>query len=174
VTSNIPALWDERDGASATVGGVVGAVSRRYTRKGEPMLFFQLEDLEGSIEVVCFPRTVLDFGTLVRPDAILVVSGRIDQRGDSVKLVAQGLSEPDLAGEAVIRLQVSSTRMSPSLVSRLRLVLSNHPGSVPVYLHLAGDAGDTVVRLGDDFRVEPRSALYAELRELLGTASVLR
>jgi DNA polymerase-3 subunit alpha len=173
VTTSVPALWDERDGASVTVGGIVSAISRRYTRKGEPMLFFQLEDLEGSVEVVCFPRTVADFGPLVRQDTVLVVSGRVDQRGDSVKLVAQGISEPDLATQSVVRLQVAAVRMSRSLVGRLRGVLANHPGNVPVLLHLAGETRDTVVRLGDDYRVEPRTALYAELQELLGAGAVL-
>ncbi|MCJ7753356.1 MAG: hypothetical protein MUP13_02200, partial [Thermoanaerobaculales bacterium] len=65
-----------------------------------------------------------------------------------------------------------AVRMSKSLVSRLRGVLANHPGQVPVFLHLAGDR-DTVVRLGDDYRVDPRTALYAELRELLGATAVL-
>ncbi len=173
VTTSMPGLLEESDGSVVTVGGIVGAVTRRYTRKGDPMLFFHLEDLEGSTEVVCFPRTVSDFGPLVRPDAVLVVSGRVDQRGDSVKLVAQGISEPTLDAESVVRLQVQAVRMSQSLVVRLRGVLANHPGEVPVYLHLTGDSRDTVVRLGDEFRVEPRTALYAELRDLLGAGAVL-
>ena len=48
-----------------------------------------------------------------------------------------------------------------------------YPGETPVFLHLSGEAKDTVVRLGDDYRVEPRTALYAELRELLGSQAVL-
>jgi DNA polymerase-3 subunit alpha len=173
VTTTIPELWDEADKASATVAGIVGSISRRYTRKGEPMLFFQLEDLEGSIEVLSFPRTVAEYGPLVRPDAVLAVTGRVDHRGDAVKLVAQTISEPRLDAESAIRLRVPAVRMSRSLVDRLRNVLANHPGDVAVYLHLAGDGSDTVVRLGDDHRVEPRTALYAELRELLGAAAVL-
>jgi hypothetical protein len=31
---------------------------------------------------------------------------------------------------------------------------------------------EKVIRLGDEHRVEPRSALYAELRELLGPSAV--
>jgi len=172
VTTSIPGLWDQPDRASVSIGGIVGTITRRYTRKGDPMLFFQLEDLEGSTEVVCFPRSVTEFGPLVRPDAILVVTGRVDQRGDSVKMVAQTISEPTLETESVVRLVVPAVRMSKSLVGRLRGVLSNHPGDVPVFLHLEGDR-NTVVRLGDEHRVEPRSALYAELRELLGSGAVL-
>jgi DNA polymerase-3 subunit alpha len=173
VTSSISALIEEKDGAVVAVGGIVGAVSRRYTRKGEPMLFFPLEDLESSIEVVCFPRTAAEHGHLVRPDAILVVSGRVDQRGDSVKLVAQSLSEPDLSAQPAVHLQLQATRMCHDLAGKLRGVLSNHPGDAPVMLHMVGGPRETVVRLGDELRVEPRTALYAELRELLGPAGIL-
>ena len=40
-------------------------------------------------------------------------------------------------------------------------------------MHLSGNGNDTVVRLGAEHTVETRTALYAELRELLGTGSVL-
>jgi DNA polymerase-3 subunit alpha len=69
---------------------------------------------------------------------------------------------------------VAAIRLSRDLVGRLRGVLANHPGTVPVYLHMGGDGDDTVVRLGPEYRVEPRTALYAELRELLGPESILR
>ena len=173
VSTTIPQIADEPDKASVTVGGLVGSVSRRYTKKGEMMLFFQLEDLEGSVEVVAFPRTVLESGPLVRDDAVLVVSGRVDQRGDDVKLIAQRISEPDLSPERIVRLRVPAVRMSASLVNELKGILANHPGSTPVYMHLSGEGEDTVVRLGTDHAVEPRTALYAELRELLGGGAVL-
>jgi DNA polymerase-3 subunit alpha len=173
VSMPIPGIADEPDRAQVTVGGLVGAVSRRYTRKGDLMLFFQLEDLEGSVEVVAFPKTVMDSGPLVRDDAVLIVSGRVDQRGDDVKLIAQTIHEPDLSPERIVRLRVPAVKMSESLVSDLKAVLSNHPGSIPVYMHLSGDGRDTVVRLGTEHAVEPRTALYAELRELLGSGAVL-
>ncbi len=173
VSTAIPGLYEQPDKAEVTVGGLVGSVSRRYTRKGEMMLFFQLEDLEGSVEVVAFPRTVLESGPLVRDDAVLVVSGRVDQRGDDTKLIAQRITEPDLSPEKSVRLRVPAVRMSPDLVTELKKVLANHPGDTAVFVHLSGDGADTVVRLGSEHNVEPRTALYAELRELLGGGSVL-
>jgi DNA polymerase-3 subunit alpha len=173
VTTGIAGLAEEPDRAQVTVGGIVGAISRRYTRNGEPIIFFQLEDLEAGVEVVCFPRTVTEHGTMVQPDAILLVTGRVDDRGDSVKLIAQSLGEPDLEAEVAIRLRVPGGRMSRDLAGRLRAVLANHPGTAPVFVHMSGDGDDTVVRLGEEHCVEPRSALYAELRELLGPSAIL-
>ena len=171
-THQVSALADLSDNTQVRVGGIVGEVTRRYTRKGEPMLFFRLEDLEAGVEVVCFPKTVQEAGPLVQPDAILLVTGRVDQKGDGVKLIAQDLRSPDLSGERAVRLRVPARMMSETLVGRLRGVLAEHPGDVPVFVHLTGDR-DTVVRLGDDHRVEVRTALYAGLREVLGPDAVL-
>ena len=173
-STSIGALPEMEDGTSIAIGGMVASITRRYTRNGDPMLFFDLEDLEGSVEVVCFPRTVAQSGPLVREDAILVVSGRLDHRGDSVKAVAQEITEPDLTGTDSVRVQVPAAALSQATVKRLKMVLGNHPGGAPVFLHMVADGGETkVVRLGDDYRVEPRSALYAELKELLGTRALV-
>lgn len=137
------------------------------------MVFFQLEDLEGTIEVIAFPRLVAESGPLVREDAILAVSGRLDHRGDELKFIAQEIREPTLKSDQSVRVHVSATALSSGNVQRLKEVLTNHPGSAPVYLHLVGEQGHKVLRLGDEHRVEPRTALYAELRELFGPKAIL-
>ncbi len=172
-TSTIPGLWEQEDKARVTIGGIVGSITRRYTKSGDPMLFFTLEDLRGGTEVVAFPKTVAECGPLIREDAILVVTGRVDHRGDEVKFIAQELREPELDEEELVRLRVPASRLSRRVVDRLKEALENHPGAAPVYLHMVSDSSEKVVRLGDDHRVEPRSALFAELRELLGPSAVL-
>ena len=172
-TTTIPGLWDQEDKSRATVGGTVSGITRRFTKSGDPMYFFILEDLQGSTEVMCFPRVVAEYGPLIRDDVVLVVSGRVDHRGDDVKLIAQELREPDLTPDSMVRLRVPATRLSQNMVARLRGALSNHPGTAQVFIHMTSDNGEKVIKLGDEHRVEPRSALFAELRELLGPSAVL-
>jgi DNA polymerase-3 subunit alpha len=172
-STTLPGLWEQEDKARVTVGGIVGSIQTRYTRAGDPMYFFTFEDLQGSTEVVCFPRTVAEHGPMIREDAVLVITGRVDHRGDEVKLIAQEVREPDLSFDEVVRLRVPANRLSRDMVGRLRLVLQNHPGSAPVYVHMVSNGPAKVLKLGDDHRVEPRSALYAELRELLGPSAVM-
>jgi hypothetical protein len=38
---------------------------------------------------------------------------------------------------------------------------------------MVSDAGEKVMRLGDEHRVEPRSSLFADLRGLLGAGAVV-
>ena len=172
-TTTIAQLDELTDRSSVTVGGIVGAITRRWTKNGDPMLFFQLEDLEGSVEVIVFPKTVHDYGPLVVEDAVLIVSGHLDHRGDDVKVVSRDLKELQIRDDSTVRLGVPAQRLTPEVVADLKTILRNHPGSATVFLNLS-DNGDTkVLRLGDDHKVEPRSALFAELKELLGPRAIL-
>ncbi len=172
-SSTIPGLWDLQDKSQATIGGIIGGITRRYTKSGDPMLFFALEDLQGATEVVAFPRTVAEHGPFVREDAIVVVTGRVDHRGDDVKFIAQEIRDADLSAEEMVRLRVPATVLSRNMVDRLKDTLENHPGTAPVFLHMLSESGEKVIKLGDDHRVEPRSSLFAELRALLGAKAVL-
>ncbi|MEX0865680.1 MAG: DNA polymerase III subunit alpha [Acidimicrobiia bacterium] len=172
-TNRIAELEELTDRASVSLGGIVGAITRRWTRSGDPMLFFQLEDLEGSVECIAFPRTVHDYGPLIVQDAVLVVAGNLDHRGDEVKVMVRELKELEIRDESVVRLGVPAGRLTPEVVAALKTILRNHPGTAPVYLHMT-DNGDTkVLRLSDEHKVEPRSALFAELKELLGPRALL-
>ena len=172
-TNRIAELEELTDRASVSLGGIVGAITRRWTRSGDPMLFFQLEDLEGSVECIAFPRTVHDYGPLIVQDAVLVVAGNLDHRGDEVKVMVRELKELEIRDESVVRLGVPAGRLTPEVVAALKTILRNHPGTASVFLHMT-DNGDTkVLRLSDEHKVEPRSALFAELKELLGPRALL-
>ena len=172
-TSTISELAELSDRASVSVGGIVGGITRRWTKNGDPMLFFQLEDLEGSVEVIIFPKTVHDYGPMVVEDAVLIVSGYLDHRGDDVKVVAREINELAIRDDSSVRLAVAAQRLTPEVVTNLKAILRNHPGPATVFLNLS-DNGDTkVLKLGDDHKVEPRSALFAELKELLGPRAIL-
>ncbi len=172
-TTSISQLGEMADKTNVTVGGLVASITRRWTRNGDPMLFFNLEDLEGSVEVVAFPRTVNDYGQAVIEDAVVVVSGYLDQRGDEVKVMAREIKELEVRDDDTVRLRAPAANLTPELVSRLKSVLSNHPGSAPVFLNMTSEQGMKVLKLSDAHRVEPRSALFAELKELLGPSAIL-
>ena len=92
-----------RDGQVKVVGGIVTGLNRRYTKRGELMGTFFLEDLGGSIEVFVFPKVMQVFGALLADDGVVVVKGRIDTRDEQVKLVCMELSFPTLVAEGSSR-----------------------------------------------------------------------
>ena len=95
------------------VGGVVTELNRRYTKKGDLMATFVLEDLNASIEVFVFPKSMADYGALLDDDAIVVLKGRVDLRDDRLKLVCMEVQRPELAAEGCTDLRISLPLNTP-------------------------------------------------------------
>ncbi len=169
---SIPTLLEMSEGSSVVIGGIITSVNRKYTKKGDLMMFCQIEDLEGTIEVACFTRTVAEYGQLINEDNIVLLKGRIQHRGDDVTIAVREVVQPRIVDENIVRLTLPADRMSADLVNRMKGVLGNHPGSASVHLEMRSGNSHKVIKLSDEFRVEPRSALFAELSELLGPNAV--
>jgi DNA polymerase-3 subunit alpha len=166
-----PAGGRWRDGEPRWVGGVVTGLVRKYTRRGDLMATFVLEDLDSSIEVWVFPRTMAEVGHLLADDAVVCVKGRLDSREEQPKLICMEIKRPELnpTGLDPLHLELPLSSLSDERVASLKKLLTEHPGSHPVHLHV----GAKVIRLAPDFSVDTSNGLLAELRVLLGPTCLL-
>ncbi|MEW6153275.1 MAG: DNA polymerase III subunit alpha [Actinomycetota bacterium] len=164
--ATIAELRECRDGECKWVGGVVTALTVKFTKRGDRMAVFTLEDLDSAIEVMVFPRTMTEYGTLLADDAIVAVKGRLDLKEEPAKIICLEVKRPDLSDgdDPPVRIKLAAGSLTDSVVGRLKAVLLEHPGGTPVFLHL----DKTVLRLPDELRVDSRNGLFAELRVLLG------
>ncbi len=160
-----------KEGQLRVVGGVVTDLTRRYTKKGDLMATFVLEDLQASIEVFVFPKTMAEYGALLDDDAIVVLKGRVDLRDDQLKLICAEIQRPELTmdGMSELRIALSMNALTDTKVSQLKHLLSEHPGSSPVLLQV----GEKVLRLPPEFNVDSHRGLVGELRVLLGPNAIL-
>jgi DNA polymerase-3 subunit alpha len=167
-------LKELREGEVRTVGGVITNLVRKYTKRGDLMATFVLEDLEAAVDVMIFPKTMIEYGPLLAEDAIVCVRGRLDTRDDAPKIVAVEIARPELVvdGGPPVRIRLPVGHAVASRIDELKRILQAHPGESPVLLHLEGDDKTTVLRLGADFCVDARNGLYAEIRMLLGPNSI--
>ncbi|MEY2566510.1 MAG: polymerase subunit alpha [Actinomycetota bacterium] len=165
VEASISDLRDATEGSMKVVGGVVTNLSRKYTKKGELMATFILEDLEAAIEAWVFPRTMQEYGSLLQDDAVVCVKGRLDLREDQPKFVCMEVRRPELTMEGGdLEISVPVHALTESKVNQLKSVLVRHPGDRAVVLRL----GEKRLRLPAEFRVDGRNGLVGELREVLG------
>jgi DNA polymerase-3 subunit alpha len=85
-------LDDSLNGQIVTLAGMITYVRRHTTKKGAPMAFVGLEDLQGLIEVVVFPRTWQETQNKWELDKIVVVRGRVDAKGREPKIICESIS----------------------------------------------------------------------------------
>ncbi|HSK25456.1 MAG TPA: DNA polymerase III subunit alpha [Jiangellales bacterium] len=173
VDRSVASLADPEEcpsGTSVTIGGLITALQRKVTKRGDTWAIATVEDLEGAVDVMFFPATYQLYALQLVEDTVVVVRGRVDRRDDSPQVIAAELTLPDVtetpAGPVVVTL--AAARCTPPLVERLKEVLRTHPGTTEVQLRLAGTGRTTLMRVDDGLRVTPSTALMGDLKALLG------
>ena len=170
--SRIIELREFEDGSFFTAGGVVTNLSKRWTRRGDLMATFDLEDLSSSIEVMVFPKAMTEHGHKLLDDSLLLVKGRLDSREDTPKLICSDLETFEVSNgdlRQAIQVDLPLEKVDEPTISEIKKLLNDYPGDVEVFFRLGERQ---LLRLSDDFAVDPSNGLIAELRILLGVDSV--
>lgn len=75
------------EGNPVTVAGILSHVKKITTKKGEPMAFLTIEDLTGSLEAICFPRTYTQNMALIDSKGKVVIVGKISDKDGQIKII---------------------------------------------------------------------------------------
>src|SRR5688500_188993 len=84
-------MGEELDQQRVVIGGVVTEVRRVITKARATMGVATLEDLQGTIEVIVFPKVFELTESTWAEDSILVVAGRVDHKGEETVLLADAV-----------------------------------------------------------------------------------
>ena len=71
-----------KDGQYVKLVGLISKVKTKVTKNGDMMAFVSLEDLEGEISLIVFPKTYVMYRNLLFEDAIIYVEGRTNIKED--------------------------------------------------------------------------------------------
>jgi DNA polymerase-3 subunit alpha len=95
-------LNEEHDGKLVTMAGVVTNVRPHQTKKGDPMGFVSVEDLQGHLELVVFPRAWKEINPWLAIEQIVLIKGKVDAKGSgSAKILVDSLSREFKVTKAV-------------------------------------------------------------------------
>jgi DNA polymerase-3 subunit alpha len=152
-----------RDEGMVTIGGVVTKMSRRYTKKGDQMATFVLEDLDSSIEVTVFARTLTQYGHLLSDDVIVTVDGRLNRSDEArTSFTAQKIVLIEDLDKRIHEVVVTlPSGITPESLDVLRNIINEYPGDSPVKISLSS---------GRKFSTGPR--MLVDVDKVLGPLRV--
>ncbi|PYV11276.1 MAG: hypothetical protein DMG23_04755, partial [Acidobacteria bacterium] len=136
-----------------------------------------LEDLRGTVELIVFPQALQQLRDVLKADAALLVKGRVRHEENSrTKVVvndAKTLESAVNGARTELRIRVTLSESTFSLIEELEKVLGASPGDSPVVFELTRP-GDFLARLRPrrPRAVKADAKLLARLRALCGEASV--
>ena len=159
------------DGTWIKVAGIITECKVRNTKKGDTMANIKLEDISGGvIDVVVFPKTYRDVISLIYPESVIVVEGRmsVDERATQVN-ASKIMKLAKVPRE--LHLKINPEKESAQVMAQLKGLLRKYRGSDRVFLHLV--QGKKVLACDDWYCVDTTAAgVEEELLGLLGERTV--
>ncbi len=174
-TSDFPA--GKRGVGDAAIGGIVSQYREMITKKGDKMARFMLEDAEGTLEVIAFPKTFEKVRHVLVSDEPILCSGAVKNEGNSEapewKMLLESaapLSELRQQKTSRVDIHLNADNATHDTIDELKTILANAVrGNCQAVIRLKIPMrSETVVTLPEAWALSPTEDLLNRLERLLG------
>jgi DNA polymerase-3 subunit alpha len=168
---SVAELGSAAPGSDVAVGGIIANLRRRRSKKGEWWASLAIEDLEGTIEVLVFPKAYASFQALLEDARPILAQGRLDVEEERRRIVVESICLLDEVRERradAVQIRLDARRLDAEVVARLREAVEAHRGEARLFLEV--EAGTfRVVALAEAFyRVRPCEGLERSIESIVG------
>ena len=175
-THTTAALRQAASGTEVALAGLIAGLRRRRSKKGTWWASLHLEDMEGVLEVLVFPKAYEVCQQVLADDVAVLVTGRVEIDEERVRLLADTvtpLAELRERRADAVQVRLDAAELEEDLVERLRHAVAAHRGDVALFLEVAR-AGDyrMVARAEPALRVAPSRALTEAIEAVVGPGRV--
>jgi len=173
-TSSLEGLAHE---SPVTLAGILTSLRVRPSKKGDLWGSGMLEDNRGSVELLVFPQAYQQLQGVLKPEAALLIKGRVrheeNQRTKVVVSEARPLEAAINGPKPRLRIRVNLAQAGEGLAEELVELLSAHPGNNSVVLELTrpGEFAATL-RVNRPRAVQADEEVIGQLRALAGVSAV--
>jgi len=162
-------------GSEVTLGGLIVALRESTTKTGKKMARFRLEDMQGGVNVTCFPRTLERYRGRIVEDAVVICRGKLEDRGaeeagaggillDEVLDLEEALQT--FKGGLIIHLRPSDDELLPQVSELVRA----HRGPSRLFFEIEGvDGRLRRVRSSERHNVKISTELARGIERVLGS-----
>ncbi len=170
----------EQEGATVTIAGLIAKMRRTLTKKNDPMAFFTLEDMTGHVEVLVFPKLMPQVVHLLNVDAVVEVTGRLNEREGEITIIAESVKElpnDDLYLMALGDMErdkqvvIHMNRMAGAdALNEIKQILEANPGNAQVVLEIG--SGNQLQKVKTKTQVRISNTLLDQLKKIPEIAMV--
>jgi DNA polymerase-3 subunit alpha len=155
------------------IGGMVSVVQKGISKKSnKPYAMVTLEDLEGSVQILCMNENYDKYIGLLEVNKPLLVIGEVNNNEDKPKIFPQEIMPLDDAPKRYtkqVHFRLHTANMQPEDLDAVRDIVAAHPGRCPLFLCFMKPGGEAVfVETHSKFAVCPSLALQAAIDERFG------
>ncbi len=158
------------------IGGILKGIRVAKSKKGDLYAQGQLEDMNGSVDVLCFAEPYRRLSEKLKLTVPVLVKGGVRvEEGSNSKLMIGDITPLEEAKPKLpthLRIKVALETASPSTIDELQTLCNERRGSARVLFDLERKGDFTVVMEAEGYNVLPDRAFISRVEELCGRGSV--
>jgi DNA polymerase-3 subunit alpha len=160
------------DKERVVIGGIIEALSVKYTKRNQKMAYVTLEDMNGSVDVIVFPQLYDTSGELLGENNVILVTGRTDiSEGNNPKVIAESIRSYSELSDAQKTVWVKLPADKGIGVEAVKTILAKNRGSSKVIIYDEKTKKRLTAPVA--YYVKPSEELTAALTELCGEGCVV-
>jgi len=140
------------------------------------MAVFVIEDLQGTCEVVMFPKKLEAFGDKLVEDKVLFVKGTVDCKRENPNILCDELIDiEDVCDKLAtkVRIYLRHDDITKESVSRISEICTTHRGKSPLQISYVSEKGHRIMAVADSkYCVRADMDFHKKLQKLVGTDKV--
>jgi DNA polymerase-3 subunit alpha len=155
------------------IGGLIAAVQNGVSKKsGKPYSIVTLEDLEGSVQVLCLNENYDKYRELLAPGKAILVIGEVNIGDDKPKVFPQEimlLADAPARFTKQVHLRLHTAHLKPEHLASVQELVAAHPGKCPLFLCFVQPGGEVIfMEAHEKFSVAPSQALQQAADDRFG------
>lgn len=126
-----------KDNDKAVIGGIVTDKQLIYTKKGEAMARFRIEDMAGSVSLIAFPASYRKYADYIKNDMKVFVKGRTQvEEGKNAEMFAEVVIPFDEIGRK-LWIKFENTDSYVSEEQYILSMINEHPGNDELVVYVS-------------------------------------
>jgi len=157
---NLPA------GKVLTIAGITQEMRKKRLANKKNMAWLKMQDLKGIIKVILFSSQYAKYHTIVESGEPYILQGEIDKTGNDTGIIAHRLWPLNNIGASIKKIVVNlnATEVEKTHIRKLKQIVSNHKGSVPIEFHVKTDKETFIIET--PYTCNPSNSLIEESETL--------
>ncbi|MGH2569102.1 MAG: OB-fold nucleic acid binding domain-containing protein, partial [Bacteroidota bacterium] len=162
--------------SAVRVCGIVTALKKKVDKRGNLMAFVTIEDFTGKAECIVFSDAFKKYSQLLESDSMVMVSGKGEISGDSLKILVNDVTAIDSLREKFTKsivLYLNLDQVSDQTVVEMRELMEKHRGKCMCYFSVSGGGlMKNSIYFTRKYAVEPNGQFIDAMKQLLGASAV--
>ncbi len=175
------------DKSHLTMGGIITGIRRKTTKSGNMMAYLTLEDLEGTVDIIVFPKTYEECKEAIKEENVVIIEGHLDAMEANVKLLAESVTsikayrlkrnhkEVQVRRDSdhySLHLEADLDQLDIQKLKGLKKIFKKYPGKNHIIIHFKSQQKIYHQQVNDDIGISYGQEIIQEIEDFLGHGRV--